>query len=248
MPSLSRDVVQYEWVLQTALRCGSIAGSELPLRVREGLLNLSDVCLLDLYAFLRGWSGQTEALSRVIRTFREHRASEEAYWRFFQSLLRSRRNGRVVSNKVSWILPNEYLNHSMNKIVELSGVDGMANRDVGTWLPWTSLSVVNCLRRWRAPLISALRRAIFKLANDFDPHGKARYPWEPGFRRETRYIPIEAIYQYEPSTLTLGGIRALLALGFTSVNDLRFLHQDAIRAAKRTDEPLLKIYRRFMTM
>ena len=243
-PSLDSNVAPYEWMIQMALRCGSIAASDLSPRVRAGLLTLSEVCLLDLQMYLRGWSYESDGLSRVIRTPRERDEAERAYRRFYDSLRKSRRDGRLSSRAVSWIVPSEYINDPIPLLLESCDVPDIESREMGTWLPWISLSAVSCLRGWRKPLISALRRAIFKLANDFDPQGDARYPWEPGFKTDTRFIPIEAIYQYEPSALTLKGIRTLSALGFTSVNDLRFLHPDAVAATKRADEPLLKIYRR----
>lgn len=244
VPLFDDNVVPYEWALQTTLPCGSLAGADLSPRVRTALLALSDVCLLDLHVFLCGWGGQRDVLSRVIRTSREWRDTSAAYRRFYHSLTRSRRNRRLSSRTVSWIIPDDYDSEPIPPILESCGVQSIESDALGDWLPWVSLSVVSCLRRWRRPLIGALRRAIFKLAADFDPDGNARYPWEPAFKRETGFIPIEALYQYEPSPLTLKGIRTLSALGPTSVDDLRFLHPDSVAAAKRTDEPLLKIYRR----
>ena len=244
IPPGAGNVVPYEWAIQAALRCGSLSASELSPRVRAGLLKLSDVCLLDLHMYLRGWTCHSNGLCRVIRTPRERHETEVACRRFLNLLIESRRDVRISSPAVSWIVPCEYINEPIPILLEACDVQDIGSHDVGAWLPWVSLSTVNCLRGWRNPLIGALRRAIFKLAHDFDPQGDARYPWELGFKTDTRFVPIETIYQYEPSALTLKGVRTLTALGFRSVNDLRFLHPAAVAAAKRIDGPLLKIYGR----
>ena len=244
VPSMERDVGRCELLIQTVLRCGSLSGvATLPPRVRRGLLALQDVRLLDLYLYLRGWICKPKVLSRLLQTSREHQQTENAYERFYDSLVQSTRSGRTTSPTVAWIVPDEYLNESMQSLLESCGVRASVERDVKRWLPWISLSVVNCLRRWRMPLITALLRAVFKLANDFDPDGSGHYPWEWELKREVRSIPIEAIFQYEPTTAILNAIRTLVASGFRSINDLRFLHPDAVRLAKQTDEPLLKVYR-----
>ena len=244
VPSIERDAGRYELLIQTLLRSGSLSGvATLPPRLRRRLLSVQGVRLFDLYLYLRGWVFKPTALSRLLQTSLDHQHTENAYERFYDSLVQSTRRGRATSQTIAWIIPDEYLHESMRSLLESCEVQGGVKPDVESWLPWISLSVVNCLRQWRRPLITALRRAIFKLANEFDPDGSGRYPWECELKREVRFIPIEAIYQYEPTTAILKAIKTLIAFGFRSVNDLRFLHLDAVRLAKQTDEPLLKVYR-----
>ena len=243
-----------EWGLQIKLRCASLCGFGLRPRVTNGLLTLRDVTLLELYLYLHG-RARHAGLNNVIHTEYEYNTVVAAYIDFYKLLLVSSRNERSPSEKLAWIVPDDYLKSS-SRIRRsratriLSGItqsfeDPLSvGSDMKEWLPWMSLSIVNCLRLWRSPRINSLRRAIFKLAADLDNRTNSFYPWTSECPREVRKVPIRALYQYEPTSLTLGTLRVFEDLGLTSVNDLRCLHPDAVASAKMNGRPLTKLYQR----
>ena len=241
----------HQWQIQVRLRCGSICGHPLPARVTNGLLRLRDVSLLQLYLFLAG--EEVPALQPVVRTEYQRTRVVRAYKAFYAALLQSRRRGRVRSERVAWIIPDHYLtssarvNHLRAQLTTTIryqlGLATTLRNDIFDWLPWTSLAIVACLRRWRAPRVRAIRRATFKLTHDFAADAVAAGPWEPGFPRDAGTIPLQALYQYEDTKLIEDSIRCFNELGLTCVNDLRFLHPDAVAAAKDADQALLKLYR-----
>ena len=239
-----------QWRIQVRLRCGSLCGYPLPRRVATGLLQLRDVSLLELYIFLSG--GTVPPLQPIVQTEYQRTRVVQAYRAFYAALQQSRRRGRVPSDRIAWIVPDSYLtpstrvNHYRAQLVtqlrqQLGAATALAN-DTLDWLPWTSLGIVTCLRRWRAPRIRALRRALFKLAQDLADGGDAVMPWEPGFRKDVGIVPVQALYQYESTNLLEDSLRRFEELGITCVHDLRFLHPDAVSAAKRAGQPLLRLY------
>ena len=244
-----------EWKIQTKLRCGSLCGFSLSHRIGHGLLQLRDLSLLELYFYLEHRIHNAQ-LADLLKTDYDQRLVRHAYAQFHELLLKSRRNGRISQNKLEWIVPYDYTNSrsdidpahaaAVERILEHSfappDLSSIA-ADLWEWLPWMPLSVVKHLRTWRAPRINAVQRALFKLVGDVDNTTNAFYPWEPGFNPETRSIPIQALFQYEPTSLTRGALDALRDCGLASVSDLRCLHPDAILAAKNSEQPLLRIYR-----
>lgn len=253
---LSMPHLPKEWKIQASLRCGAICGFDLIPRIVKGLLPIRDVSLLELYFHLE-YGSKNDRLTTIIKTDYDHQVVKTAYAQFHEALLVSRRSGRHSSDKIEWIIPRDYT-INWNQIDSLDAAvitdvlkwsfgsrvyaESIAT-DVGEWLPWMPLAVVKHLRTWRSSKINSLHRALFKLARDIDKTANACYPWEPAFSPEARFIPIQTLYQYETSSVTLGGINALRDCGVTSINDLRCLHPSAVAAAKKADQPLLQLYR-----
>lgn len=241
-----------EWKVQTKLRCGAICGFNLMPRIASGLLRVRGVSLLELYFYLEH-EIEDDRLSVIIKTNHDRQVIRTAYAQFYDALLRSRRDGRLSSDSIEWIVPRDYTcNRSQIDridateiacVLERSFDNGSIAEDANEWLLWMPLAVLTHLRAWRAPRINSLHRALLKLARDTDWSTNAYYPWEPAFNPETRFIPIQALYQYEPNDLTLSSIEALRHCGLMSINDLRCLHPNAVAAAKHTDQPLLRLYR-----
>ena len=200
-----------EWRIQMRLRCASVCGYALPARITNGLSELGDVSLLQLYIHLAGW-GKVEELGDVVRTTYERTQVGAAYKKFYAALLASRRDGRVPSDRLAWIVPDGYLD-SASRVTITSDRDRLVTEigrefgaieiaaDIFEWLPWTSLAIVACLRRWRSPRINGIRRALFKLVTDLDSAAAAFSPWEPEFNEDVRIIPVQALYQYEETKL-----------------------------------------------
>ena len=218
------------WHIQSRLRCGSISGFLPSSRIANGLMDLTDISVADLYLYLKGWSEETN-LDKIVRTKRDHNVITTAYDKFYNSFIASIRPGRAISTKIAWIIPDECL-----------GALQKGGAEARQWLPWMSLAIVNILQRWRSSRISRLRRAIFKLAVDLDADTNAFYPWEPTFDSHNRIVPMEALYQYERSRLTRASLQEFVTLGLTSINDLRCLHPDAVACAKSRRRPLQSIY------
>ena len=241
----------HEWQLQVELRCASICGCPLPARITNRLLRLRDVSLMELYICLA--AGRLPELRHVVATSYERARVIDAYKRFHAALLASRRRGRARSDTLAWIIPDGYLNSASRVSRDRRAfLMGDIQRELGfrhtsenilEWLPWMSLGMVASLRRWRTPRIRAVRRALFKLGKDLDSSATAFGPWEPTFAAGVRPIPFLALYQYESTRLLEDSLRRFEELGLTCVNDLRFLHPDAVAAAKEPCQPLLKLYR-----
>ena len=249
-----------EWKVQAKLRCASICGFNLMPRITSGLLQVRHTSLLDLYFHLEH-TIEAGQLSEIIKTNYDRHVVQNAYTKFHEALLKSYRDGRLTSDSIEWIVPRNYTTD--RRQIETSDAAAIAEileqsfgartysdsiaRDIYEWLLWMPLAVVQHLRVWRASRINSLHRALFKLASDTDKTANAHYPWESDLSPETRFIPIQVLYQYEPSSLTLGTINTLHDCGLTSINDLRCLHPNAVTAAKNSDQPLLRLYRRFNT-
>ena len=245
-----------EWKIQASLRCGAICGFDLIPRIVKGLLPIRDVSLLELYFHLE-YGSKNDRLTTIIKTDHDHQVVKTAYAQFHEALLVSRRSGRHSSDKIEWIIPRDYtINRNQIDSFDAAVITDVLKwsfgsrvyaesiaTDVGEWLPWMPLAVVKHLRTWRSSKINSLHRALFNLARDIDKTANACYPWEPAFSPEARFIPIQTLYQYETSSVTLGGINALRDCGVTSINDLRCLHPSAVAAAKKADQPLLQLYR-----
>ena len=245
--------------MQTVLRCGSICGFNLLPKITRGLLELRGTSLLELYFFLE-YGIHNDRIADVIKTDLDRELTKNVYVQFHELLLRSRRPGRVASDKLEWIIPYDHTSRPnpiapshdslvrrlLRRIVERDSPSASsANTDVSEWLPWMPLSVVKYLRTWRSSRVNALHRALFKLASDIDKGTHAFYPWDRKLPSEIRQVPIQALYQYEPSSLTRGGINALRDCGLVSINDLRCLHPSGVAAAKDPAQPLFEIYRSF---
>lgn len=238
-----------EWKVQTRLRCGAVCGFGLSYRITRDLLDTRGVSLLELYFYLEH-AIRDDQLSKIIKTANDRHVVKTAYAQFLDAIVNSRRDGRLSSDNIEWIIPYEYAATSHQIIAEILESSYGSNvyredvaGDVNEWLPWMPLAVVKHLRSWHSSKINSLRRALFKLARDIEKLANAYYPWEPDFSSEARLIPIQALYQYEASNSTLDGISALHGCGLTSINDLRCLHPNAVVAAKSADEPLLRLYR-----
>ena len=159
----------------------------------------------------------------IINTDYEYGAVARAYSQFVEAIERSYRYGR--SQFVNeWIIPHDSIPDSLKHSF------GTAVNNVNEWLPWMPLAVVQHLRSWRLSRIESLRRALFKLESYTDE------------TVDTRFIPIQVLYQYEPVSLTRATINTLHNCGLTSTNDLRCLHREAVDVAKKPDQPLLKLY------
>lgn len=244
-----------EWKIQASLRCGAICGFDLIPRIVKGLLQIRDVSLLELYFHLE-YAINNDRLTTIVKTDYDQQVVKAAYAQFHEALLVSRRYGRHSSDKIEWIIPHDYTTSRQIDSSDAAAITDVLKcsfgsrvysesiaTDVGEWLPWMPLAVVKHLRTWRSSKINSLHRALFKLARDIDKTANACYPWEPTFSSEARFIPIQTLYQYETSSVTLGGINALRDCGLTSINDLRCLHPSAVAAAKNADQPLLRLYR-----
>ena len=244
-----------DWKVQARLRCGSICGLGLSPRLMKELVDLRNTSLLELFFFLR-YGLVDRGLSIAIRTDADREIARDAYVQFQELLLNCHRDGRALSGRIEWIIPSDYSNQPQEIDGRLVGLVashfGRAfgqdiweemQKQVWEWLPWMPLSVIRHLRMWRGPKINTLRRAVFKLSGDVEYIEDAFYPWDPTLAQAIRLIPIQALYQYEPSSATLAAIHALRDCNLISINDLRCLHPDAVAAAKHQDQPLLQIYR-----
>lgn len=223
----------------------SLCGFRLVPRVRSALLEVGgEVSLLDLHKFLSGDS-VSEPLVSVAKTKYEKESLLEGYTRFIAAAEDGSREGRATSNKLAWIIDDSRLTPSLeldsrtvDSIVEL-GLDEQLGSEYQNWLPWMSLGIVNLFRRWRQPRIRTIRRALFKLsAGTEEP-----FPWDAGFARWKRHLPMHALYRHEPSRLLDEVLAAFSILGLTSINDLRCCHPDAVSASKATGRPLFVLYR-----
>ena len=238
---LDRDYwTVYRQNIQKTLSCGAICGFGLP-RFADRLLKLRQVSLIDLSHYLV-FNERNDPLAAIIRrpgsrgrtgsgaggSDYRYRIVYTAYIKFLKTLRRSCRYGRPSSNRIKWIVPTPQMRRHIYS----------SNDDV--WCHWMPLAVVQLLRRWQPRRINSLRIALSRLADDIKRQ-HVYFPWDPKFNLETRFIPIHALYQYEPSSLTLGGIKALHNCGLTSINDLRCLHPDAVAAAKDPTQPLLRL-------
>ena len=231
-----------------SLPAASICGFKLFPRVRAALLGLGpDVRFVELRAFLAAVSART-GIERAARTERERELVLDRYERFLEAASESARPGRAQSPKLAWIVPDAWLNLGylvrrglVEKVEREGAATGYLRSDYHEWLPWMSLGIVNLLRRWRRPRVNAVRRSLFKLA--VARAGTGAYPWEPAFPSAVRRLPMQTLYQYEPTDLLEGAIEAFVDLGLRSVNDLRCCHPDAVIAAKAEDKPLFALYR-----
>lgn len=250
IPHHRLPVLPGEWDIQILLPCASICGFTTVPRVDTGLLRSENVSLLELYLYLRG-SNHPATLRAIIRTDYERQSVTNAYIQFCHSLSSSKRAGRAPSDRLEWIVPDEYLDPLSrvcpHRLADLSmAIERSFTRPLNLesgvleWLPWMSLGIVSRLRNWRAPRINALRRAIFKLAEAFDGDADAFYPWEANF--SASYLPIQVLYQHDPSSLMRDSLHQLAHLGLTSVHDLRCLHPDAVAAAQEKKDPLMALY------
>ena len=223
----------------------SVAGFKLVPRVRKALLDLpSEVSLSDLRECLA--NGEIGGpLASVASSDYELTSLADGYGRFVDAAEDGRRDGRVRSAKLAWIVPDARLTENLeldplalDTIREVGIVADIGN-DYNSWLPWVSLGMINLLRRWRQPRLRTIRRAMFKLCS-----GPERsLPWEAGYATWERQIPMQALYMYEPTPLLDGALAAFGDLELTSVNDLRCCHPDAAVAAKAHGRPLFALYR-----
>ena len=222
-----------------------VCGFKLVPRVRSALLeNGETVSLSDLGRHLHG-GGISEQLASIARTEFERESLQDGYSRFITAAVEGLRKGRARSETLAWIIPNSRLTPAMEldsraveKIVEL-GLIAQLGRDYQSWLPWMSLGIVNLFRRWRQPRIRTVRRAMFKLSAGSD----VPFPWETGYAKWLRHLPMQALYRHEPSRLLDEVLASFSNLGLTSINDLRCCHPDAVLASKAKGRPLFLLYR-----
>lgn len=252
LPKLPR-----QWQLQTKLPCASLCGFRIPPRISRSLMNEGrTLSLLDLYLALTNQSDDG-ALDRLVRTQHETSELRRSYLNFYEQLLQ-RRRGRQESDTIAWILPNAYLMDG-DRIASnwQAEIESQLSRHLGSkewtrfgseyqaWLPYLSLGNINLMRRWRTPRLNAIRRAIFRLSQTMQEDCDAHYPWEPTFSRATAAVPIQALWQFEPVKPVHGAIATLHEFGFTQIRDLKCLHPDAVKLAKRASarQALLQFYR-----
>lgn len=184
----------------------------------------------------------TRQLPKIIKTDNEYTLVKRAYWRFAEAIAKSYRCGRSPSDRIVWVVPHDYTTNPQQTIYdEIRDVGEVQSlqRSCSEWLPWLPFAVIQHLRAWRQPTFRLLYLAMRKLALRIERRANAYYPWEP-LDSKTRYIPIQSLYQYEPSTYDT--IRTLENCGLTSINDLRCVHPDAVAAAKHGATPLFRIY------
>ena len=243
------------WRIQLQLPCALLCGYDIPPYVANHLRNLRNVSLMELYLHLQGVKPHV-GLEAAINTQHRRDAITAAYCGFYKVLAADRRSARGHSRKIAWIMPDSYLTSDgllrkshmvkmISSIVYSFDTPNQIGADVAAWLPWTSLSMVSHLRRWRTPRINAIRRALFKVAASIDTGTESYYPWSPGYSPDLARIPIFALCAYESSSLTVSTVRTLDTLGLTMLGDLRCFHPDAVVCAKLREEPLLKLYRLF---
>ena len=245
------------WEIQTRLSCAAICGFQLAPRVRSALLRLDDVSLLELYFFLTNLK-TINALEKCVSTPFERKQLRTAYLRFYKLLLRSP-SGRPTSEKIAWIVPESMLTNRtrinsdarehINRFLEDRLGEGLWARfttDCQQWLPYISLGITTIVRRWRTPRINSIRRTMFLLSHALDRERSGLLPWESGFEVSAGRIPIQALYQFEPSTVIRGTIASLNSLDFTLINDLRCFHPDAIALIKSSagSRAVLSLYRK----
>ena len=228
-----------------------MAGFDLIPRVRKRLLDHGGRPLLDLHHFVYRTDDEAlRALSDVASTEREARSLSGGYVQLLSAIHEADRVGRAPSNTLAWIIPARHVTKSMRirtgvrRHIESTEFHSQLGSDYAQWLPWMSLGVVNLLRMWRQPRISALRRVLLKMvagwrAGERDGAG----PWEKRFDATARRVPIQALYQFEPTSVVDDTITTLRRLGLGSVNDLRCFHPQAVECAKAEGDPLLALYR-----
>lgn len=235
------------------LPAASICGFDLVPRVRASLLATSkNVSLMDImYCLFDGdEADRIEALRDVVRTPYERKVTIDGLINFLRQLSDASKYGRPSSPQIAWLVPQHCLTHGARvkpivtrRIQDHPEISPHLGPDYRMWLPWMSLGVVNLLRRWRSPRISSIRRAAFKFVNDLYGEAGAEMPWDKTFPDSARRIPLQVLYQYEPSKLVDGAINALTNLGFKSVGDLRVCHPDAVAAAKHWRKPLFAVHK-----
>ena len=233
------------------LPAASICGFSLVPRVRANLLATSKaVSLMDLVYYLFDDDNNNAALANVARTSYERQATIDGLLAFLRALSDASKRGRASSTKIAWIVPQYSLTHGTRlkpivarRIERHPEISSHLGDDYQLWLPWMSLGIVNLLRRWRSPRISSIRRAVFKFVNDLSGNTVAEAPWEHTFPDSARRVPLQALFQYEPTNLVDGAINALTDLGFKSVGDLRICHPDAVAAAKHPRKPLFSVHK-----
>ena len=222
-----------------------LCGFQLVPRVRIALLELGEkVSLADVRKFLNS-TGGSEPLASVARTDYERDSLSDGYSRFISAIGEGRRLGRARSEKLAWIIADSRLtpetevdSRTVDRIAELE-LHAQLGSDYQSWLPWMSLGMVNLFRRWRQPRIRTIRRAMFKLSAG----SEAALPWEAGYAKWQRQLPIQALYRHEPSKLLDEALAALSSFGLTSINDLRCCHPDAVSASKAKGQPLFVLHR-----
>ena len=224
-----------------------VCGFRLVPRVRAALLELGDkLSLSDLRKHLHS-DGALGPFALIARTEFEKESLQDGYSQFIAAAVEGLRRGRARSETLAWIIPESRLttameldSRSIDKITEL-GLVAQLGSDYQSWLPWMSLGIVNLFRRWRQPRIRTVRRAMFKLSAESD----IPFPWEPGYARWQRHLPMQALYRHEPSRLLDEVLASFSNLGLTSINDLRCCHPDAVSASKAKGRPLFVLYRVF---
>ena len=233
------------------LSAAVLCGFNLLPRVRASLLSLRGVSLSDLHAYLHNPRACDNAAFRGFATTPyELTALAKSYEALLQASRAAFRDGRATSDTLAWIVPDTQLNPRGRMTASCAAtlhldaaIKGHLGSDYQEWLPWMSLGIVTALRRWRAPRLNSIRRVLLKLAWAADRNSAPASPWEPDFRREVGFVPLRALYHYEPTRLVEGAINALSELGLSSVHDLRCCHPDAIAAAKHKARPLFATYR-----
>lgn len=234
--------------LQRRLPCSSICGSNLSAPLNDKLLGLRlYISLYDLNVFLSRGSPNAQLASSFSDL--ERRSLLGAFRSFDDAARNSKRTHRVQSDTIPWIVPNdlpgiETASSHYLPILRSLGVSTNAtdSTELDRWLPWISLDIASQLNAWPATKSNTMRRTIFRLSQHLGACADAHYPWSQGFSETTAQIPMQALYQFNPSPAVRDAIRAFTSIGLSCINDLMCLHPIAVAHAKNAEKPLHKLF------
>jgi hypothetical protein len=246
--------------MQLQLPMGSLCGYPMPHALRERVLASGKSCnLLGLYFFLTNDRRSNPELIHILGSTTNIRRAKNAYLAFYKHILQTPAR-RSSSPKIAWVIPrkmlqeNDYMTAEASNILlrHISELDNSWSADQISnshkiWLPYLSLASINLIRRWRQPRLSALRRCIFKhMSTCHDSNVVDFFSTVDTNESPFLSIPLQVLYQYQPSRLLLTSISLLNQIGFCSLRDLRAIHPDSVQFVKdqRNRKMLLDLYRR----
>ena len=225
------------------ISCGAVCGFQILPRVKRNLLKVrKQVTFIDLCNHILGYA-YNQVLSDAIHTGKETESVIEACDMFREECLACRRPGRPQSKNIAWIIPNSHLGLEGEEIVA-NIINDLCFRlpSYKDWLAWMSLEIANLIHGWQPDRLRGLRRAVFKLTTEFDGRTDSVYPWEPNFNRDVAALPIQTLYQFEPTRSTENSLKAIVNVGFHSIDHLRFLHPEGSNCAKHSKKLLFTLY------